>query len=228
MKHLKNILLSAALVCSPVYAGQPADGEFTQSLHQIQKRWAEINYTVAKGEKEKAFEQLAMQAGKFAQAHPDRAEPLIWQGIVLSTWAGAKGGLGALGLVKQARDMLEQSLKIDDQALDGAAYTSLGSLYYQVPGWPIGFGDDDKAYAYLQKGLQIDPKGIDANYFYADFLIDQGEYAQADNYLKQALKAPAREQRPLADRGRRDEIHAKQEQLREQLTARAEREDFFN
>jgi hypothetical protein len=32
----------------------------------------------------------------------------------------------------------------------------------------------------------------------------------------------------LADRGRRDEIHAKQAQLREQLAARADREDLFN
>ena len=48
--------------------------------------------------------------------------------------------------------------------MDGAAYTSLGALYYQVPGWPLGFGDDAAARTMLRKGLAIDPDGIDANY----------------------------------------------------------------
>ena len=40
------------------------------------------------------------------QEYPGRAEPLIWHGIILSSLAGAKGGLGALGLAKEARDQL--------------------------------------------------------------------------------------------------------------------------
>ena len=39
------------------------------------------------------------------------------------------------------RRALEQALAIDATALEGSAFTTLGSLYYQVPGWPIGFGD---------------------------------------------------------------------------------------
>ena len=48
--------------------------------------------------------------------------------------------MGALGLVKRARADFEAAIKLDAGALDGAAYTSLGALYYQVPGWPVGFG----------------------------------------------------------------------------------------
>ncbi len=40
--------------------------------------------------------------------------------------------------MKEARASLEAALKIAPEALDGSAYTSLGSLYYQVPGWPLG------------------------------------------------------------------------------------------
>jgi hypothetical protein len=57
-------------------------------------------------------------------------------------------------------------MAIDPRALQGSAYTSLGSLYYQVPGWPIGFGDDKRAEAMLLKALEINPDGIDPNYFY--------------------------------------------------------------
>jgi Tfp pilus assembly protein PilF len=128
---------------------------------------------------------------------------------VLSTYAGAKGGLAALGLVKRARQALEQALELDATALDGSAYTSLGSLYYQVPGWPLGFGDDDKAREYLRKALELNPKGIDPNYFYGDFLIEQGEPERARDYLSKALKAPDRPGRALADAGRREEIRRK-------------------
>ena len=81
-------------------------------------------------------------------------------------------------------------------ALDGSAYTSLGSLYYQVPGWPIGFGDDAKARELLQKALALNPEGIDPNYFMGDFLYRKGDYEAARQALARALKAPPRPDRP--------------------------------
>lgn len=82
------------------------------------------------------------------------------------------------------------------------------ALYYQVPGWPLGFGDDNKAEALLKKALAINPTGIDANYFYGDFLYRQGQYRAAAAALEKALHAPARPDRPLADEGRRKEAQA--------------------
>ena len=57
--------------------------------------------------------------------------------------------------------------------LNGSVYTSLGSLYYQVPGWPIGFGSDKKAESYLKKALAVNPDGMDPNYFYGDFMLQE-------------------------------------------------------
>jgi Tfp pilus assembly protein PilF len=77
-----------------------------------------------------------------------------------------------------------------------------------VPGFPIGFGDHDKARKLLQEALKINPNGIDPNYFYADFLVKEGEYAAALPYLEKASKAPARPGREVADKGRHAEIDA--------------------
>ena len=99
-------------------------------------------------------------------------------------------------------------MKIDPTALNGSAYTSLGTLYYRVPGFPVGFGDHDKARKLLQEALKINPNGIDPNYFYADFLVKEGEHAAALPYLEKAAKAPARPGREVADKGRRAEIDA--------------------
>nr|WP_225314356.1 hypothetical protein [Marinobacter halotolerans] len=172
----------------------------------IQQEWAIAQYQTPEDEQTRAFEELADKTEAYVSNHPGRAEPLIWQGIVFSTWAGAKGGLGALGLVKDARASLEGALKIDPAALEGSAYTSLGSLYYQVPGWPLSFGDDEKAEDYLKKALVLNPDGIDPNYFFGDFLHEQGKSEQARQYLIHALEAAPRPGRELADAGRRREV----------------------
>ena len=70
----------------------------------------------------------------------------------------------------------------------------------------MGFGDDDKAKEYLEKGLSLNPNGIDSNYFYAEYLFEQKEYQHAQQRLAMALAAPPRANREDADRGRREEI----------------------
>lgn len=202
-----------ALLLVSILALPVAAGTLDTDLAAIQERWAQIQYQLPPDDREDAFEALAAETETFVDQYPDRAEAHIWRAIVLSTWAGEKGGLGALGLVKDARTHLEKAIDIDDTALAGSAYTSLGSLYYQVPGWPIGFGDDDKARRYLQKALAINPDGIDPNYFFADYLIDQGEEERAWQYLERALSAPDRPGRALADEGRRQEIRDRLDRL---------------
>ncbi|AOY89207.1 hypothetical protein BKP64_14100 [Marinobacter salinus] len=201
-------LAFAGLIAMPLWAG-----DLDKELAAIQQRWAEIQYQFPDDQKEKGFEVLAKNAEAFVARYPDHAEPLIWQGIVLSTYAGAKGGLGALGLVKDARKALEAAMTINPGALEGSAYTSLGSLYYQVPGWPLGFGDDDKAQKYLQKALAINPDGMDPNYFFGDFLREQDQPQRARVYLEKVLKAPSRPGRELADTGRREQAKRLLEKL---------------
>ena len=207
MKHINYILiLLAAILLVPVHAIADAsnnDNDFKNTLSEIQNRWATINYKTEDDKKASAYETLSKKVEQFVEKYPDRAEPLIWEGIVLSTWAGAEGGFSALSMIKKARNYLEKSLAIDDKALDGSAYTSLGSLYYQVPGWPVSFGSDKKAREYLKKGLAVSPDGIDSNYFYADYLIQsEGDYNQAKVYLEKASLAAARPNRSLEDEGR--------------------------
>ena len=174
----------------------------------IQQDWAKAMYDTPPDQKEEALAAVADQARKLAAAEPQNPGALIWEGIVLSTLAGEKGGLGALSLVKESRTALETALKIDPTALQGSAHTSLGSLYYQVPGWPIGFGDKDKARKHLEQALAMNPDGIDPNYFMADLLHEMGKDKKALVYLDKAARAPARPGRELADLGRHREIEA--------------------
>lgn len=183
------------------------NAQLDASIHFLQKHWARINYQVKdEDEQERQMESLAAKAAQITAMYPTYAEPKIWQAIIMSTQAGIKGGLGALSLVKKAKALLEEAEHINPQALNGSIYTSLGSLYYKVPGWPVGFGDDDKALAYLEQARALNPDGIDPNYFYGDYLIKKGRYAEAISALEHAMKAPPRPGREDADSGRRNEI----------------------
>ena len=183
-----------------------ADDSLDPAIVQLQHDWAKANYHTAKDQQESAFKALADRAHQISASSPDKTEAMIWEAIVQSGYAKAKGGIGALKHAEQARDLLQAAIKVNPQALQGSAYTSLGSLYYKVPRWPIGFGDKKKAREYLEKALQVNPDGIDPNYFYADFLLEQGETAKAVEYFNKALGAPARPGREDADAGRRADI----------------------
>ncbi|MES1943023.1 TPR repeats containing protein [Salinisphaera sp. PC39] len=197
--------LSFVVFLAAAFGAQAAD--FDARLLDIQHAWAHANYEVSGDARERAFEDLEERAAAFRAAYPDRAEALIWEGIVLSTYAGVKGGLGALGLAKKARADYEKALEMDETALAGSAHTSLGVLYYKVPGWPLGFGSNDKAEKHLRKALSINPDGIDPNFFYAEYLVDEkGDYRAARRHLEKALSAPDRPDRPVADAGRRAEV----------------------
>jgi tetratricopeptide (TPR) repeat protein len=212
LKSIATLALFAGLNAASLAAPASLDDAIADEGH----RWAKITYHTPDAGKEAAFVPLIGYSRQVAESFPGRAEPLIWQAIILSSAAKAQGGLGALGKVKDARDYLFAAEKIDPTALNGSVYNSLGSLYAKVPGWPIGFGDKKKAREYFEKALAINPNGIDPNYFYADMLADEGEYAQAADHLKRALAAPARPGREDADAGRRQEASRLLETLRQQ------------
>lgn len=182
-----------------------ADG-VDDSVTELQHGWAHAYYQTPKDQKEAEFKVLAAKAHQITLASPSRVEPMVWEGIILSSYAKFAGALSALDKAKAARDLLVSAEKIQPDALNGSIYSSLGSLYYKVPGWPIGFGDKKKAREYLEKAVKLNPTGIDPNYFLGDFLMEQGEYAKAREYLEKALAAPARAGREDADQGRRAEV----------------------
>lgn len=193
-----------------LFAANTAFAETTPldaSIIKLQHAWAKINYQTPEKEREAALKKLSDEAHQVSAANPGRPEPLIWEGIITSTLAKYQSTFVAGGTAKAARDLLLHAEKIDPNALEGSALTSLGSLYYKVPRF-VSFGDHDKARDYLERALKINPNGIDPNYFYAEFLLERGEQAKALEHFRKAQNAPARPGREDADAGRKAEIQA--------------------
>ncbi len=209
---LKTLAFLVLILPAVTFAEVP--GEIVAGL---QADWAVANYQLTGDAQIKAYEALIERADKAAAENVGSAEILVWNGIIKSAFAGVKGGVGALSYAKQAKQSLEASLDIDDHALDGSAYASLGTLYFKVPGWPLGFGNDKKAVQFLKRALEMNPNGIDPNYFYADYLREKKDFESAEEYLLKAQNAAPRADRPVADSGRQQEISAALADVRKKL-----------
>lgn len=199
---MRWLWLLLVLLCSH------ANAELDAELVQLQHAWAHANFEIPEAETEAAFKPLAESAHQYTLRHPNQPQAMIWEAIILSGYAEAKGGLGALRLASQARDLLLNAEKLNPSTMQCELYYTLGALYEKVPSRPFGFGDKEKANRYFLKALQLEPSHMDANFFYGDYLNDQGDYAKAIEYLRKALQAPPRIGYEDIDSGRKADIQA--------------------
>jgi tetratricopeptide (TPR) repeat protein len=198
-----------ALAAAAAFIGAPAlADDFATGLSAVQQEWAVAYFETKDEARSAAFAALVEHAASLREQYPARVEAVAWEGIVLSSYAGEVSAMSAMKYAKAARAALERAEKLDPTALGGGVYASLGALYSKVPGGLIGFGDDKLAAQYFAKALTVDPDNIDNNYFYGEFLLDQGDYARARSVLEHALAAPVVADRPVFDAGRREEIRA--------------------
>lgn len=205
MKKLITIVTASLLTMSS-FAFANIDPDLKGS---IVKRWEIIEFTMDKGEKLAAYADLSDQVALALTATEQKdPEILTWAGIVNASYAGEKGGFGALKLVKKAKKQLETALSIDEDAASGGAMTTLGTLYAQVPGWPIGFGDDKKATELLRKSTETNPDNLVALYFYGKHLLDQKQTEQARSVFEKAITIKPRSEAQLSDNARLSEMES--------------------
>jgi len=189
-----TIVAFLLLTSNIIYANDP-----TPALVKIESQWANIYYAQKSSEQNNNYSALLQDITHLLTQTPDSAELMIWQAIVISTNAAFENPFDALRSIKKAKTILETVIQKKPNALDGAAFVVLGTLYYMTPGWPISFGNQHKAEEYLRTAIKINPHGIDPNYFYADYFLSKNEIEQASKFFELALKAPSREDQAYAD-----------------------------
>jgi tetratricopeptide (TPR) repeat protein len=186
------------------------------SLKGIEQRWATIYYDTAKPQQAQAYEKLLETTLRLSKQHPNQADLIYWQAVILSTHAEHLNPVSALAAVQDASDLLERAIAINPKAMNGSAYVTLGTLYYKVPKWPISFGDDGKAKALLETALKINPHGVDANYFYGDFLLSNNKAKEAEGFLNQAIAVLPTADMTYTDARLKEEARAALKKVKEQ------------
>lgn len=194
----------------PVVKATPGD----QEVEQLRKEWAAIKYQTPKNRALAKYEALIKTAENVQRRFPTNPSVMTWHGTILSSYSAEKGGLGALPSVKKARTLLERAIQMNSRVENGFAHAVLGAVYARVPGWPVAFGNKKKARTHLETALKINPRSIDSNYYFGDFLADEGQYDAAKQHLEAANRAPIRKGYEIQDRGRKREIAASMAKLK--------------
>lgn len=192
-KRLNTILLAMEklifVVFLLLFTQSAVSGSMNERVSEIEGSWADTREIEATPERKNIFLQLVSDVTDVVVEFPSQAEPLILKSAILLTMAEDASSFVALGLVNEAKDLLQKAIGINPEASKGSALVTLGVLYYKVPSWPIAFGDNDEAETYLLKALEVDPEGIGSNYYYGEFLLEQGKEEQAVSFLNKALGA---------------------------------------
>ena len=207
-RSLIAAVIGSALILSPLSASA-----FEDEIFSLKTRWEHTVTALPANERERTLKALAGEAEQLAEQYRDEADVLVWQGIILASYARERGGLGALGTAGDAREALEKAIDIDPQGLNGSAYVTLGALYDRVPGRPLGFGNSDTAERMFQRALEIRPDGIDVNYYYAAFLKEEGNEQAAREHAQRAINGTARDNRKVSDEALRRDAEALLNQL---------------
>ncbi|MFC7367495.1 MULTISPECIES: TRAP transporter TatT component family protein [Vreelandella] len=210
--RLSRLLIAAALGSTLVLAPLAASA-YEGDVFSLKNRWEHTVTQLPANQRESTLKSLSSEAEQLANQYPNEAEVLIWQGIVLASYARERGGLGALGTAGDARDVLERAIEIDPQGGNGSAYVTLGALYDRAPGRPLGFGNSNTAERMFQRALEIRPDGVDVNYYYATFLKDEGNTQAAREHAQRAVNGTARESRQASDEALRREAEKLLSQL---------------
>ena len=176
-----------------------------REINKIESEWAQIYYSQNDQEQKDAYPKLIDKTNQLITKHPKSVELSIWKAILISTNAEFENPFTALKSINIAKNLLESSIQKQPKALDGAAFVVLGTLYYMTPSWPISFGNQSKAEQLLKKGLEMNPNSIDANYFYADYLLSKNKIKKASKYFKLALNTPVRSTQQYADKQLKNE-----------------------
>ncbi|KPF79101.1 hypothetical protein IP88_02605 [alpha proteobacterium AAP81b] len=193
---MQRLLIALLLALATPAAADPA------ALARLESGWAGANYGKASdAERIAQLDELIAAARALAAQPGQRATATAWEGMLLMTKAGIVRGLSGFRLVQEARGRFDASIALDPRAAGGLALRQLGTLYWQVPGFPIAFGSKKKAEALLTRALAVDRASLGNNLAMADFLVETKRNAEAEAFLTTALRAPAHGAAELGLRG---------------------------
>lgn len=156
--------------------------------------------------------QAGVEAGKKAVALDDkRVEGHFWYAANEGEYADLKGAVQSLGLVKTIRKEFEAALAIDPAFENGAIYSALGQIDWNLP--RLLGGNERRAIERLEEGLKVGARNAELKVTLAEIYQKKGRTAETRKLLESVLtdSDPARSPREM------DELKSKARALLEKL-----------
>jgi hypothetical protein len=209
MSALKPLLLSLVLLFAAAAQAAPSD----ELIRPIQDRWAEIKYRSPAKQQADLYNELSEKVRQISAANPNFPPALIWEGIVVSSEAGARGGLGGLSLAKDAKKVLEESLKLDEKSPQRLRLYQPRRALRQGSRLAAGLRRQEKSRGAFPQVPERQP-GRDRPELLLRRVPDRpGARRRRPQLSGKSAQAAPRPGRELADQGRRQEIQALLKQI---------------
>ncbi|MGB5688781.1 MAG: hypothetical protein WBM45_05860 [Woeseiaceae bacterium] len=188
-----------------------------EALIDVEQRWAGAVYESTGRQKNKALATLLGDVRELASTHGDNPKAVAWHGIVAHACVRNHCKSNSSKLRREARDALLKAESMGPGPLGSLVYGNLGGLYAETSSSLGGFGSKVRGIGYMWKAIVLDPEGLDANYLYAELLVDEKRYKEAHEILLKASTAIVRPGHERADSGRREQALALLGQVESEL-----------
>ncbi len=99
------------------------------------------------------YEEGAGHAREAIEIDPSIAEAYFWEAANRGIVGQTRGVLNSLFMASDLDELLHQSVRWDDDYPE--PYFMLGTLYRELPGRPISFGDDDAAVSFGRLAVEL-------------------------------------------------------------------------
>jgi hypothetical protein len=90
----------------------------------------------------------------------------------------------AVFLVNDLLDAFHEARKLDPAIDDAGADRSLGILYHELPGWPLGRGDSEKSVYHLREAVRLAPERAANRLVLAKILADADLYDEGWKHIE--------------------------------------------
>ncbi len=99
------------------------------------------------------LEEAASHSDRAISLAADLADPYFWKGATVGLRGQIRGVLNSLFMASDVRDYAERTLERNSDHAE--AHYLLGQLYRELPGWPISFGDRERAVDYGRRAIGL-------------------------------------------------------------------------
>ena len=205
---VSNRILMLLLAVAATNATAAQASTVDEALIDVEQRWADAVYESTGRQKNKALATLLRDVRELASTHGENPKAVAWHGIIAHECVRNHCKSNSSSLRREARDALLKAESLGPGPLRSLVYGNLGGLYAHTSSNFGGFGSKVRGISYMWKAIVVDPEGLDANYLYAELLVDEKRYRDAHEVLLKASTTTVRPEHERADRGRREQVLA--------------------
>ncbi|MDR4517677.1 MAG: TRAP transporter TatT component family protein [Nitrosomonas sp.] len=156
---------------------------------------ARLKFANAEVETEKStrielYKECIVTADMALAINKDEVRALYWKAVAMGKSSEESGIVNALRMTRPMEQLFLRVIELDEHYDNAGAHKALGRMYYKLPGFPISFGNKEKALFHLKRAHTLFPNDIITRAFYAEVLLDMGRVQEARKHAEFILGFP--------------------------------------